>query len=293
MNRQPIFNRFFSTLIIYWFITGISHGQGIDIGNTRSEGKAYLGFYIAPAQTSINNTIPMDIGKPQEVKKISFFGTLEAGYYFSSHIGISSGIGYGSYISELTLNSYSAVINTTDGDNDNYQRHIQGTDLSENQKIGFIHVPLLINLQWLIGQRSGLEIQSGVNFNIPISKKYSSQGIFSYTGFYPEYNITFANIPYENFSNDVKNEASDNLLIKSFSPELAIAGNFFMMLQDNIRLSAGLIYNNIISNISGYQAAEDFVLSSKPSEMNSFMESSSNVTDSALGFRIGIRYYMK
>lgn len=293
MNRQFRFNRFLWTILLSWLSAGILPGQGIDIGSTGSAGRAYIGVSVAPSRTGINNTFSTDLGKTETINNISVSGTFEAGYYFSRTIGISTGIGYGSYSSDLTLDNYSALFTATDGDNDNYQRHILGTDLFESQKIGFLHIPILINLQWFISQKIGMEIRSGVDINVPLNKNYSSEGVFSYSGFYPQYNITFADIPYEDFINDVNNKAEDDLQLKSITPGLVFSGNFFIMLNSKMMLSAGACFNKTLSDISGYDSEENFILSSRPSEINSLMAASNKVTAQAFGLSFGIRYYLK
>jgi len=62
---------------------------------------------------------------------------LDFGYFFSRVAGISVGAGYGSYSTELSLDSCSIKFQTTDSENESYEMRITGKSISENQKFLF------------------------------------------------------------------------------------------------------------------------------------------------------------
>lgn len=290
--RKNIF-RYVLAVFSVFIISLNSQGQGIDIENRRN-GKLFFGFSLAPSISGIRNDFGISGIKPVQTQKTTLAGKIEAGFMFSDIIGVSGGIGYNSYSGDLSLDIYSAKVSATDSDNDIYQRNIEGKDISESQKIGYISIPLLFNFDIQLNGKTGIEIQPGINLNIPVTKKYSSEGIFDYTGYYSAYKITFEDIPYEDFNNDVQVNAEDNLVLKSFTPELTISGQFYVTAAPGIRLYAGAVFNKIISDISGYGSGiNNYVISAKPSEMNSLMQGSSKVTAQAIGFRLCLRYYLK
>jgi len=268
--------------------------QGIDIGSTGEVKRIYLGIVLSPAQTGIINSGSSVFADPQSIKKRSFFASLEAGCFISKYLGFASGLGYSSYMSDLSLNSYSDTLNATDSDNESYERRITGKNILENQKITMLNIPLLINFQYPFGAKFGVSLQTGVNFSIPVSKKFSSIGTFTYTGYYPTYKVLFSDVPYEGFQSNVENNVEDeDLKLKSLNPELTITGGAYFFATDKMQLSLGFFYNKLLSNLSGFETPDDFTLSFMPDELNSIMQGSSKVTAQAIGLKVGVRYFIR
>ncbi len=172
----------------------ISYPQGTDIAAGRKKG-LFFGLTIGPSQTSIINNGILTVAELKSNKKNSFCAAIDLGYLFSDYFGFTTGIGYSSYITEQALDTYATSFDTTDMENETYERLISGNDIKEIQKVSFLYIPLQMNLVIPVGKTFGFFVQAGVNLSFPLSKTYSSTGTFTYSGYYPAYNVTLDRYP--------------------------------------------------------------------------------------------------
>lgn len=269
--------------------------QGTDISNKKST-SIYLGFSAGPSQASISNTVTLSsLSKLQSVKKSSFFGLMEIGYFFSDNIGLSSGIGFISYKNQLTLDSYQSSYTATDTDTppESYERKVTGANIKESQKIGCLSVPVSINLHLPVGDKSGFFLQAGVNIAIPIIKNYSSSGKFSFEGYYSAYNVWLSNLPDYGFPMDKPIVSNGQLELKSIEFNVAASGGFDFFIQERMQIAIAACYDKSISNISNYSSPEKFQLSTDGNKIFSIMGGSTKSTAQSIGLKIGLRYYLK
>jgi hypothetical protein len=227
------------------------------------------------------------------VDKNTFSGTFGLGYFFSRSFGLSTGLEYCTYGSELSLKSYNNKFTTTDSENETYERLISGSGIKEIQNITFAKVPLCLNLQFFIGNMFGIYIQAGANLVRPLKQEYAGSGTFSYVGYYPAYNVTFQNLPAYGFPGNAAVSTKGQLKLKSTNFEGLAGAGFHCFVSKKIQVTLGATYTRSFSTISGYSAPEKFQLSSDIDNINSMMGGSSNVTAQAMGVRLGIRYYLK
>lgn len=272
-------------MLFFIFVTGFS--QGTDIGSGK-KGGFYVGFNVSPGQSTILNNGSLMITKPESKGGNSLAFAAEAGLMFSDYIGISSGIGFSSFQSDITLGTYNTDYDTTDN-TEAYKRYITGEDISEIQKISFLNIPLMLNLQLPVNRSIGFFLQPGIMFSIPVKKSFSSSGTFTYEGYYSAYNVRITGVPYEGFEKDYPTNDGGELKIKSFNMALTVAGGIHYNLQENIQLGLGLSYNKLISDISEYSEVTNFRLSSKPGQLKSLMEGGSGATASSVGLRISVK----
>jgi hypothetical protein len=268
------------------------YSQGTDITSGKHQ-RLYLGFSVGPSHTGIINNGTLTIARLSSTKKNSFCGYIDAGYFFSKYIGLSTGLGFSSFVSHLSLDTYVNSFDTTDSENVTYERRISGSNIKEIQKISYLNVPLQINVQIPFGKTIGLFIQTGINFSFPLSKTYNSTGTFTYSGYYPIYNVLLTDIPYEGFKSNVKNNVNGELKLKSISSELISSAGFQLFLQKKVQVVLGVFYNKLLSDISGYSSTSSFRLSSKENHIRSMMEGSNKVSASSFGLKISLRYFLK
>lgn len=268
--------------------------QGTDISNKRSN-NLYIGLSAGPSQSAINNEVNSSISNLNSVKKSSFFGFLEIGYFFSENIGLSSGIGYASDKTQLTLDSYQNNYTTTDTDTppESYERRVTGSKIKELQTIGFLSVPLCINLRLPFGNNAGFFLQTGVNLEVPVTKSYSSSGIFSFDGYYPEYKVLVTNLPAYGFPSNKSIVSSGDLELKNLGFNVVASGGFDFFIQEKMQIAVSACYEKSLSNISAYTLPDKFHLSTDGSKINSIMGGSSKSTVQSIGLKISLRYYLK
>lgn len=266
--------------------------QGTDI-NIDRHSHFFIGFSIGPSQTNILNTGSLSISDLVSSKKNSFYGSFDIGYMFSRNFGLSTGFGISSYVTELSLNSYTNSYDTIDSELETYNRRIVGEDINEIQKILFLDIPVLINFQVPFSNSFGIFIKTGINVSIPVSNKYSSSGTFSYTGYYPAYEVIMTDIPYEGFSSNVRSDESGELKIKAIVPEFISTAGLYLNVKNNWQVALGGFYNKMLSDISGYSSDPDFNLTSIENQNNSLMEGSDKVSVNSMGLKISFRFFLQ
>lgn len=283
---------FFSCLILLILFQTNSQSQSVN-NESGSQNHWFIGITGGPAQTDISIDGTSVISGIVMTRKNSFSISVDAGYFFSKYVGLSTGVGLSPYISHFYLDTYSNSLDTIDSENENYERRISGRDIEEVQKIYFLEIPLILRLQYPFGKAIGIFVQSGMNLAIPVGKNYSSSGTFTYTGYYPAYNVLLHDIPYEGFKSNVEVEKSGELKVKTFNPELFASGGFYFRTERQFQISLGVFYKKILSDISAYPPLTPFHLSTHENQLRSFMEGSEKTAASSMGITISLRYFIR
>lgn len=104
----------------------------------------FLEVNYGTIQSLILNKGILSLSELKSAKQNSFMGSFEFGYFFSPSFGMSAGIGYTSYKTRLSLNSYENKFNTTDSEKELYELRISASGLKEDQKIDFLNIPYLL-----------------------------------------------------------------------------------------------------------------------------------------------------
>jgi len=282
-------------LIIAFIIICYQHevfSQETDI-STGKQPRMFVGISLGPSQSQIINEGTLSVLKLHSSKENSFFGTVEFGYFFSKYIGLSSGIGFISYKTHLTLDTYQNKFNTTDSENESYERRVSGSGIKEVQNIDFLSVPFCINLRLPFNESIGFFLQTGVNMAVPIIRDYNSSGTFTYKGYYPAYNVLLENLPAYGFPSNKSIDTNGELELKPFGFNVTASAGFDFFIQKKIQIAVAVCYDKSLSNISEYSAPDKFQLSSDANQINSFMGGSSKATAQSMGLKIIFRYYLK
>jgi hypothetical protein len=279
--------------LLFIFITdAVTFSQETDtIGSTHP--KFYIGITAGPSQNQIINKGILSLADLRSDNNYSFSGTFELGYFFSKSTGLSTGLGYNSFTTGLSLNSYTNRFNSTDSENEDYERRVTGSDIKELQKISFLNIPFCINFQIPAGNRFGFFIQAGVNLSIPTGKTFTSSGTFTFTGFYPAYNVLLQNLPDYGFVSNSKVVSNGNLELKPVVVDGLVSAGFHLFISEKIRIALGVTYNRSLSNISEYTSPEKFQLSSDVDQIKSIMGGSSKTTTQSVGLSLSFRYYIR
>jgi OmpA-OmpF porin, OOP family len=255
--------------------------------------KLFIGLNVGPSKSKEINEVINSLSGQKSIDKNTFSGSFELGYFFSRSFGFSTGIEFCTFGTELSLNSYENKFTTTDSENETYERRITGSGIKETQNITFLKVPLCLNLQFYLGKRFGLYIQTGANLVLPLKKEYTGSGTFTYAGYYPAYNVTFQNLPAYGFPSNAAVSSNGQLELKSTNFEGLAGAGFQCFVSKKIQIRLGATYSRSLSTISGYTTPEKFQLSPASDNIRSMMGGSSNVTAQAIGLKLGIRYYLK
>jgi hypothetical protein len=282
------------------FLTVLILAEGVVCSQERADSlKKHPGFFAGisggASKNTIINTGILSVSDIISKNKAGYSASfaLELGYLFSRSAGISTGIGYNSYSPELLLNTYTNKFTTTDSENETYEKRISGTYIKELQNISFLNVPVCLTFQIPAGRAFGFFLKAGVGLSIPVKHEYNSMGTFTFTGYYPAYNILFHDLPEYGFPSDTVISSRGSLELKPYIIEgMAIAG-FQYTLKSKFRISAGVSYSRSLSTISDYKKPENFQLSTDVSTVNSLMGGCKNSVAESLGLKVSFIYILK
>jgi hypothetical protein len=251
-----------------------------------------LGFGLTPSLSQIRSTDNQSGYDFSYEKKYSISGYLEVGYFFTKNIGITSGLNYSSYNTQLNLNSYSSNLDVTDMENEQYELRISGKNIAEKQYVGIIGVPVCINMRFNIKKEFGAYFQTGINFAMPMENRYETNGTFTYSGYFSAYNVLLENMPEYGFPSDLPTSNEGNLKLKPVIYCVIASAGIDYIINNMFQLSLGVSFNKSLESISEYIPPDNFQLTIEANQLNSFMEGTSNALLQSMGINFGLRYFI-
>jgi len=294
MNYIKIYLRpFFILLFLVVCFVNQGHSQTTDTVKKKKPG-FYVGVSIGPSQTTIKNTGTSTISNLISNSQSAFFGSVEAGYFFSKHLGLSSGIKYISYKSQLTLDAYQNSYTTVDSEKDVFEMRVTGKGIKELQTVDLLSIPLCVNLQVPFSKKIGMYFKGGISMAFSMNQKYTSTGTFTYKGFYPAYNDLLENLPAYGFPTDKSATEAGQLKLKTLGVSPIISAGFDYAIQKKMQIAVGFSFSNTNLGVKeGTTSLDKFQLSPDAEHVNSFSGGSSKIFASSLGVDISFKYSLK
>ncbi len=279
-------NIYITFILVFSFVN-------ITLSQTQNEDSLFQNrFYIGANVSVFNSKITASSNLELNSKNyITFSESVETGYYFSKNIGISAGFGMSTYKTDLSLATYSNTFNAVDSESEEFQMSVSSSNVSENQKITYFDIPITVLLRFAINKKIGFYLNPGIKLSFISKADYNGNGIFSYEGYYPEYNVTLHNIDEygypTNYTVDKLGETGLAKLNKSF---IATAGIYLQFKKFNI--AVGAYYDRGLGNIYEGDPA-NYILSRNPDNYNSLLGSSEKTLTQAIGGCISIKYFLR
>lgn len=261
----------------------------------------YLGLSLEPSKSLITNHGILSVEGIGSEKAITFGGTIEFGYNFSSYFGLSTGIGYSSFGSKVKFDNYQNFVGvedeanegyeSADSENEEYELIVSGKNIEEDQTINYFNVPVYLNLRLPVSKKIGLFVQSGVSFSFAFNQSYKSSGTFTYKGYYPAYNVLLEDLPKYGFPSSKTTSMGDHLEVRPFTVFAVATAGIDFYVSEQIQLAVGATCRKSLSDISGYTADSQYQLSPGVDKINSFMGGSNSVSAESVGISVKIRYF--
>jgi len=252
----------------------------------------FFGFTAGQSQSHIVNEGALSASGLLSNKMDANIGSFEIGYLFSRFFGLSTGIGFDAYKTQLILDTYENKFMTSDSENESYERRVSGTDIKELQEVDFLTVPLCLNLRIPFTRTIGLFMQAGANVAFPFNKRYSSSGTFTYKGYYAAYNVLLENLPSYGFPDNYLTAADGELEMQEYTFNAIASAGLDLFLWKKIQIAAAAFYSKSLSDISAYASSDKFRLSSEVDQINSMM-GGSKVSLESMGIKISLRYFLR
>lgn len=257
-------------------------------GFTQEESKLFIKTGISPGFAKINYDFSSDVLNYGQ--NFGFTADVQFGYTVNQWFSISAGAGISHISSSLSMPAWTGSFDDTDIDGDAYVKNIIAENVFEDQVYMLLNVPLSFNFNYPITRDINLYASLGNYFSFPVVTKYDASGLFSYNGYYSEYNVTLTNIPEYGFYEDVSLSSSEKNDIKSFV--LSGFGNLglsFPIPESPVTIFLGstLIFNYTSLNKDN---TADYLVSPDPDSYNSLVGSSKSTVYQFSGIQIGFEY---
>jgi hypothetical protein len=278
-------------LLIIFSAASECFGQGTDMRAERKPG-TFIGFSAGIINPEIVHTSSLKLENDEGSMKSTFSGFFDFGYMFSKIAGLKTGIIFNSYKANLSLSSYSDVVNLKDDENDTYELRVTGSNITETESFRIVRIPVGLILNIPFSGTFSLFAEPDLGISVPFGAKFTSTGLFTYKGYYPEYNVLLENLPNHKFWTNKTVMANGEPEMKKSFTDFSVYGGFGIMVNRKLQIKAGIRYSKTLSGISGYDSAEKFHLSPAGGEVVSLMGGSSDVTAKYLGFGISVRYFI-
>lgn len=253
----------------------------------------FVGLSFGPSHSQINNEGTSALSKLVNTGKNSYFGSINIGYSFSRSFAISSSLGFASYNSESSIGNYQNKLKSVDSESDQYELQVWATGVKEIQKVNVLNIPVSFILRIPISNKIGFFLQPGLSLIVPLNKTYSSSGIFTYKGYYSQYDILLENLPSYGFTSNKSTSEKGNLDLISMGFNTFVSAGFDFAIKKNLQLAIGGNLDKSLSNFSKYVAPGNFQLSTDVNQINSLMGGSARTTMQSLGLVISLRYQLK
>lgn len=224
-------------------------------------------------------------------EKISGFGSMEIGYFFSKYFGLTSGINYNTYSSKLSVDSYLNQYNTVDSENESYEMRISGKNIAENQQVEILNIPLSINFRVPVNMNVGFFLQTGINLSLPMDNKFESSGIFTYKGYFPAYNVILENLPDYGFPTNLNIKTDGELELEPLIYGASVSAGIDYLINKRVQLTLAAFYDRSISDITNYSSVDEFNLITDSGHFNSILSGSSKTALQSIALKLAIRYY--
>ncbi len=288
--------------ILFATLFNLTYSQELDYKDIESElneeeevvktkdSKLFIGLNGSYTQSTINNKNVINSININSTPQFSINGSLEIGYYFTKNFGLSIAGGYSSYTADLKSIAYTYSCDAVDSEGDSFTMNVAGFGISEKQKLSFVDIPVSILINIPFTKKIGLYINPGVKFSVPISKSYEGAGIFSYSGYYSQWNITFSDLEQYGFPSDYETNKNADLDVAPFNTFVSGTAGFYFNIAEKFGIRVGFSYDYGLSNISKYDNSS-YHISSEKDEYYSLMGSSEKTTLRAMGGVFSLRYY--
>lgn len=170
-----------------------------------------LGVEVSPGYSMMGAKMPSFLSGRKSAGAFSFNGGVSAKYFINKNFGLSSGIQFLSFNQTAKGDSSYESFFLRDSEDSLYERRVWGKNIMEKTTLGVIHIPLHLFYYHPLNRKVAVYASAGAGITIPIRKKYTGSGTFTYIGYYPNLGAELYSIPLYGFASDTTINTSNNL----------------------------------------------------------------------------------
>jgi hypothetical protein len=181
---------------------------------------ALLGFCLNSYSQDKKQEISISVGGPSSFLDYNTGGEVVPGtginagirysHYLSEGLSIGLGVEYQTYSSDVKFGFLAGQYNTVDAENEAFQFRYKATNLREEQKLGYVNIP--INIQFETPGSTKLYLAAGAKIGFATTGSYETKiGNLTTSGYYPQYNVELFAPAFAGFAstNDLKTSKQD------------------------------------------------------------------------------------
>jgi len=239
-------------------------------------------FYITGGQT----TFAQSIDNTTNQNSLSYGAGFSLSYHITKNLIIKTGIEYIMANNTIDMTTYTDSTAAVDSDNDSYIKRINGNNLVEKQSYSFLNIPVAVGMQLPVSPKFAFYIEAGAIFSMSVNKTYTGSGIFSYKGYYPQYNVEIANFEPAGFINDAAVSQNGTVTIKPIYTIISAAVGFQYSITPLTGFRFGVNYRNTLGSIVN-AVQSNYVISNDTNTFNSLSGKSTKSTFSDIGVELG------
>lgn len=206
--------------------------------------------------------------------------------------GLSLGLSYTISNYQIQSDNFFYSYLTTDRENDAVYRNVTGADLVENVRSELVELPVLFRYERKFSRVLSLFINSGLSLSYHFRSYHNGSGTFSYSGYYPKYNLVVTDVEEYGFQNGQEKAGSFDIQTSRFSRDyFGLSGNLEAGINlENKKgwvlylggmLNRGIIANNRITDFNYITTSID--------EYNGLFPVVNEINFGGYGFIFGLR----
>ena len=211
-------------------------------------------------------------------------------------LGIETGGNYLMFSGDASFksDSYTTMQNgLIDSDGDTYDATYSASAVKESWDAAYVEIPLAIKLQLMAGKWT-FYLKPGASYNLVTSSSYSQMGTYSRSGYYPDYDITFDNLPTHGFYTNYYKQSSGEPPFSDFINPFVGLGIVLPAKRGNLFVEARYFPGSVAMTKTGngilFEGPADLAPISNSHQFESILEESGKVTSSGFIFNIGFRF---
>lgn len=210
-------------------------------------------------------------------------------YRFRNSFGLKAGLGMINYLAISESNSKYST-NRIDDDGVLYNLRYKFNNLKEVSSVRYLEIPLMVEYYLDLGKESELVVGLGLKALIPVYSNYRvKHGTQTISGYYPEDNILFEDLPDNGFPTDQKISYRGNIDMRPSSAASLEIGAYFKDILPKSDLYAGAYCDYGLGKNSDIK---DQPLVENSKTYNGVINSSlrGDLSTFAIGLKVGVRF---
>lgn len=252
----------------------------------------FLGSGGGLAKTDIINNDTKSSPENTGNRKLSYYGSLETGFFFSDKLGVVTGLSYHSaYSSYISLETYHNQYFTFDVENDPYELIVTGSEIGGAQEIGILSIPVSIIRRFPIGEKSAFTLQPSIQLYIPLYNSFETGGNFTYKGYFPAYNVVLEDLPEYGFHNNLAVVSYGKTDLKPISFGASFSVGFDYLITKRIQATFAVCHARSVTSISHYSSPDE-LLTSETIQLDNSLKGSNETRLKSTGIVFSLRYFL-